>query len=208
MKDRVQFQPHKVGKYSLQVVENEKPFVVNLREAMFTGLPQTNYPGPISVTQLHGPDGEMWMSDLPCELVQMHRELACHARGRVLVGGLGLGIVARMAARYKRVKEITVVELAREVIDLVGPSLADAKIKIQQGEIHAFARNTKLHFDVALLDTWAGTGEWVWQEDVVPLRRALWGKAKMVFCWQERVMLGQVEDLGIAPADVNDRLRP
>jgi len=69
-------------------------------------------------------NGDVVMSYTPMEILSM-RQGWKRARGHVLVGGLGLGIIARKALMKKTVKHVTVVEIDKAVIDLVGPSLKE-----------------------------------------------------------------------------------
>lgn len=199
MKERVSFVEQEVGEYKISQkhhTKGDKITLVSARESMFSGLPVTDLvlSEDLTVNWLDGPDGS-WMSDQPCELIQMWRELASHARGRVLIGGLGLGVVARMASLMPKVTEIVVVENSPEVITLVGDSAANPKIEIVQADLHEYVKNLKWNqFNTALLDIWQGTGEWVWQTEVVPLRRLIGGTINKVYCWQETTMLNQVAD--------------
>jgi hypothetical protein len=196
MGERILLPPGKVGEYSVeqQVYPGDHEFdVVGTRYAMFTGSPMTKIKmgNPTVIHSLKGPEGT-WMTDLPCEMYQMHEELARFARGRVLVGGLGLGIVARMASLNPKVTEVTVVERSPEVCQLVGRYLNHGT-RLVPVDLFAFAKELKPdYYQTALLDIWQGTGEWVWQTEVVPLRRLLASKIKTIHCWQEGVMLGQV----------------
>ncbi len=195
MSQRVDLPEAKFGEHAIEKKRysaGAKLKLVGLREMLYTGLPQTDYicKEDTVVHSLTGPEGT-WMTDLPCECVQQHMELATNARGHVLIGGLGLGIVARMAELKSSVKSISVVEIQSDVIDLVGSHLSD-KIRVVQGDALKFLANLPEKYDVALLDTWRDTGEWVWQTEVVPMRRAIGAKIKRVYCWQEVVMLGQV----------------
>lgn len=170
--------------------------LINSRVSFFTGLPQIDYrcPHPTVVQHLKSVENGTWMTDLPCEMFQMHEELAVHARGKVLIGGLGLGILPRMVARMRQVESITVVEQSEEVCNLVWPFLShrmEGKARIVNADIHKF-EIAKGDFDVALLDTWQGTGEWVWMNEVVPLRRKFAQNVKRIACWQEDVMRMQV----------------
>lgn len=61
-------------------------------------------------------DGELWMWDLP-EEVLIQRELADKAFGSVLVVGHGLGIVQDFLSKNRKVKEIETVEIYEEVRD-------------------------------------------------------------------------------------------
>jgi hypothetical protein len=193
MAGRIDFPETKVGEYSIIKREIAAPWVTSIRDALFTGVPVVDYPGPITFHELRGPEG-VWMSDLPCEMFQMHRELAVNARGNVLVGGLGLGIVVRMAALKRSVRSVTVVDRQPEVIEMVGPYLS-GKTTVIQADINEYVKTVERgRFDVALLDTWQGTGEWAWQMEVVPLRRAIGVKIprQRVHCWHEDVMINQV----------------
>ena len=194
MRDRVNFPNLTEGAYSISRYEEPHPFIVNMRDCLFTGLPQTDYPGPITVHKLSGPEGT-WMTDMPCELVQMYRELTIHARGTVLIGGLGLGIAARQAVLKKSVSKIIVIERQPEIIKMVTPYL-NGKTAIVQADIFEYAKLSTYHqFNVALLDTWQGTDEWAWQTEVVPLRRAIGNKIRHVYCWHEDTMIGQVAQM-------------
>lgn len=197
MADRVSLPEAQVGAFAIQHSQHkagDKLMLVPLRVAMFSGAKQQSYvcPEPTVIHKLTEDDG-VWMSDLPCELVQMHDELARHARGHVLIGGLGLGLVARMAARRETVSKVTVVESSPEVVQLVWPTMQEhleGKGELLVGDINAVALPK---CDTALLDTWQGTGEMIWTFDVVPLRRRLAHMGvRRVFCWQEQTMLGQI----------------
>jgi hypothetical protein len=198
MRERASLPENKVGKFRIEHrnhVKGDKLSIVNMRNHLFTGLPVADYvcPGPTTIHALTE-NGGTWMTDLPCELVQMHNELAVHARGHVLIGGLGLGLLTRMVAAKKAVMSVTVVENSAEVIQLMKyTTYFGPKVTIVHGDIHKYAAHVvKGEFDVALLDTWQGTGEWEWQTIVVPLRRMLGPKIKKIVCWQEGVMSGQV----------------
>jgi hypothetical protein len=217
MAERAEIPERKEGDFHITHTHHEpgdKLMVVNFREAIFTGLPQTDLILKHSaiVHRLQERDG-VWMSDLPCELVQMYRELACHAKGRVLIGGLGLGLVFKMCARKPSVSAITVVERSKEVLSLVYPwvmqqaSRPGVKFTLAKDDIHQFVKRLKPNtIDVALLDTWASDGEWTWQTEVVPLRRALQPKVKRIYCWHENVMLGQVGSGIWKSADIDEEL--
>lgn len=182
---RIEHEIHKAG---------DNLTVVGLREAIFTGCPVTNLPlkqDTVIHKLTHAQDGT-WMTDQPCEMVQMWRDLAVHARGDVLIGGLGLGILARMVAQKPCVHLVDVVERSSEVIELIRPH-HNGKTSFILGDIHKFVQRVfPRQYSCVLLDTWQGTGEWVWQSEVVPLRRALAPKIRGIYCWAEGIMLGQI----------------
>jgi hypothetical protein len=192
IKSRGEIPEVRIGEYSIISSTLHDPSVVSMRDSLFTGLPTCSYPEPVTIRELKGPEGT-WMSDQPCELIQMHRELAVHARGNVLIGGLGLGIVARMAAAKRSVSKVTIVERQREVIDMILGTLKSPKIRVVEDDIFEYVKHPGCaNHDVALLDVWQGTGEWTWQTEVVPLRRTLAGKIHSVHCWHEETMINQV----------------
>lgn len=61
--------------------------------------------------------GRLWMSNVPFE-TEPHAEFVRRAHGRVLVTGLGLGLVPTDLARKESVTEVTVVEKEPSVIAL------------------------------------------------------------------------------------------
>ncbi len=75
--------------------------------------------------------GSLIMSDTEDE-IRDHRGLV-YASGRVLLHGLGLGVAVGMALKNPRVKHVTVVEIAEEVIGLVGPTWKKRSMDMQTG---------------------------------------------------------------------------
>jgi len=178
--------------------------VTNFREAMFAGLPMLDLElkKDLIIHHLISEEYGDWMSDQPCELIQMHRDLACHARGRVLIGGLGLGILPRMLQETDRTDSITVVERDPDVVKLIGPYL-NGRVTVINADIFEYVKTIKKRqYDCALLDTWQSTGEWPWQTEVVPLRRALRPLCRKVYCWAEATMIGQVAKGLMVAADI------
>lgn len=170
-----------------------KLLLVPMRTAFHTGLPQMDYVcrERTLVQSLTENDGT-WMTDLPCEMVQMHDELARRVHGRVLVGGLGLGILPRMLLQNPRVTSVAVSEINASVVSLVAPTLDCERLSVAIGDVHELDVEDR-EYDFALLDTWQSTGEMTWTGDVVPLRRKMRrAHIRGVRCWHEDVMLSQV----------------
>lgn len=142
--------------------------------------------------QLSGPTG-VWMTDLPIEQVQHDRELAPIRGGRVLVGGLGLGYAATILAQRLRVKEVVVVEISQEVIDLVADHMPP-KIKIVQADLFEYLKTpTAGTFDWAFYDIWQSDGESTFFQTVLPLCRLSHERVRHEpICWNESVMRGQL----------------
>lgn len=169
--------------------------IVSFRQAIFERIKPISvlFDFPISTFALNEVGVGTWMSTQLQEISQMHEPVRT-ARGNVLIGGLGLGVIAHLIAAKKPVKRITVVEIEKDLIDLVKPFL-NSRIEIVHADLFDYLKNVKSgQFDYAYFDIWQSTGEWTWQTLVVPLRRLACPKIDKVHCWQEGEMTGQVND--------------
>lgn len=103
-------------------------------------------------------DGETVMVDDPLHWIGMER-LAEASSGRVLVGGLGLGIIVHHLVKNPNVESIEVIELNQDVIDLVTPLLPkDGRIVIKQGNIFDYMYSDDLYYDTVINDIWVKEG--------------------------------------------------
>lgn len=201
----LKYQEATVGRHSIVVQTLKKGFtihVVSQRTSVFTGKPAFSFvaDSPIRVHKLiaagGGKNSGTWMSDVPQEIYSNMNGLR-EAHGRVLIGGLGLGLVPVILASRPNIKEIVVVEREPEVIKLIGRQLpkTPAPIRIVQGNIHEYLDvRQERGFDWFYFDVWASTGEMEWTEHVVPLRRKV-GRAfgdSPTYCWMEEEMVGQL----------------
>lgn len=103
-----------------------------------------------------------WMSATPDECSAM-KSLAKDASGRVLIGGMGLGILPWLCAAKPLVNSVTVVELQQGVIDLVGPVITHPKIAIVQDDVWGYLTSTAEKYDYIGLDIWPDIGRAVIQ---------------------------------------------
>lgn len=99
------------------------------------GLPREmwdNYIGAV-----HPDDPVLWrpvMSDTPAE-IEEHRHAIENATGRVLIHGLGLGVLVSALLAKPDVRHIDVVEIDREVIGLTGHYYSDnPRVRIWRGD--------------------------------------------------------------------------
>jgi hypothetical protein len=100
--------------------------------------------------------GDTVMNDFPYELAK-HLEFIMLARGKVLVGGLGLGCVVRGLLARGQVDTIDVIERQEEVIKLCGASVEDRRVKIHKRDaINGFIRGGP--WDFAWWDLWSDPG--------------------------------------------------
>jgi len=99
-------------------------------------------------------NGGIMMSDTPMER-RSNREFIKTANGRVLVAGLGVGLVIHNILEKENVTEVVVVEKYQDVIDLVAPKFNHPKLKIICADIfeHSFDKAEK--FDTIYFDIWA-----------------------------------------------------
>jgi len=97
-----------------------------------------------------------WMSDTPMEYYSAV-DLVTRTKGsRVLVGGLGLGLITHLLANRMDIEEIVVVELEPDVIKLVEPSLPK-KVKVIGGDFLKFLSMTEKAgdvYDTVIADIW------------------------------------------------------
>lgn len=117
-----------------------------------------------------------WMVDSPYEWYAMG-EYSMRANGpRILVGGLGLGLILHHLTLRRDIEEITVVEISEDVIHMVSPYIPkDPRIKIIHGDIYSVipqfaSRGEK--FDTIIIDIWAGR-DYEFVEEFMKMRRML-----------------------------------
>lgn len=188
----------KIGEFAVQheayPTGHEFTTTHNIRNVMLGGQKtvKVSWPEPVTIHRLVGPSGT-WMTDLPVEVAQM-REAVKGLRGRVLVGGLGLGLVASLLAQKKTVRNIVVVEKNTEVLDLVARHVAHPKIECRRNDLFDELRHVpEWHFDYAFFDIWQSDSESTFHKIVIPLYEASKGKIKHPpVNWQEGVMRAQL----------------
>lgn len=99
-----------------------------------------------------------WMSLTPAEILTL-REGTLLAKGRVVIGGLGLGHQLIEVSKRLQVKEIVLVELSQELVDFYLPRirpLIKKRLTVLVGD--AFQIIPTLTADVALLDMFPAYG--------------------------------------------------
>lgn len=99
------------------------------------------------------------MSDTPMERFT-NQEFVNIAEGRVLIAGLGIGMVPAALAQKEEVSHITIIELDQEIINLVEPLIRkyvenNEKIEIIQADANTFPETYNgPKFDYLWLDIW------------------------------------------------------
>jgi spermidine synthase len=105
-------------------------------------------------------NGELMMTDSPMEK-RTNLEIVEKARGRVLIAGLGIGMILRTIMRKPEVTHITVLEKYQDVVDLVLPQFASSSLLVsgyeRNGHNHIQIAGAKLEVIVADVFQWEPT---------------------------------------------------
>lgn len=105
-------------------------------------------------------DGRIMMSNTEME-VSTNLGVIRNATGRVLIAGLGLGMILFPMQEKEDVTEIVVLEKNPNVIDLVAPHLGE-KVKVVECDIFEYEPEGK--FDVIYFDIWFDISADNWEE--------------------------------------------
>lgn len=98
-------------------------------------------------------DRTVVMSDTPAEM-RDHYGPAINARGSCLINGLGLGMVLGAVLRKPDVTDVTVVELERDVLDLVAPSYDDPRVTFVHADALTYKPPSGKRFQMVWHDIW------------------------------------------------------
>lgn len=115
---------------------------------------------------------EVVMSDAPFDYYGMVEFAGRCVGGRVLIGGLGLGILTNLLANRRDVESITVVEIEPEIAEMVEPYLSEeVPIEVIRGDVFEvfpkLAYEEGREYDCVVVDIWSGrppdVGESEWE---------------------------------------------
>ena len=95
--------------------------------------------------------GSIYMSNTPAE-VHDHEDFISRAEGKVLIAGLGLGMVVQALLDRGKCEKITVVEKSEDVIRLVSPFYQQPTVEIVHADI--FTYRPQERYDFAWFDIW------------------------------------------------------
>lgn len=120
--------------------------------AMFSGSRDAEVPAGTYKRLMHGHD--VVMSNTPME-VRTNATFIRKATGDVLINGLGLGMVLTAILKKPEVTSVTVVEIAEEVIELVGPTFRhDPRVTIVHADATTYQPKKGQTFDAVWHDIW------------------------------------------------------
>jgi len=115
---------------------------------------------PICITSMDIKDEsglwKTWMVDDPPHWWSM-QDYAEKSSGRVLIAGLGLGLVTGELLNNIDVDSITVIERSEDVIGLIAPLLPkaiDVQFEILNKDFYEFINETDIKFDRIIVDLW------------------------------------------------------
>ena len=119
--------------FNTRIMYRDKRYI---KEGTYTSLYQNNY---------------LIMSNTPAELSD-HMAFINKAHGHILISGLGIGMVISKLLKKDNIESITIIELNKEVIELVGDTYKHPKVKIINDNI--FKWKPDKHYDFAWHDIW------------------------------------------------------
>jgi hypothetical protein len=147
-----------------------------------------------------------WMSITPMELEsQSHHALAAH--GDVLVGGLGMGVLAYNVAQKANVRTVTVIERDPDIVEIMQIALDWphwSKVRVVQGDAFATTEAALGQYDVALFDIWPMVGDSNLRQDLQRLAQrynatefAAWGLEMDFVSWlsEQRIQMNRLRSL-------------
>lgn len=141
-----------------------------------------------TVTTMLSRDGQLWMSDTKAEIIEhlpFIDMVTAMQPQRVLVTGLGIGMITKWLLSKPYIESVVVVELDQSLIDLMSPLLADPKLMIVQGDALSWTPPDGVTFDVAWHDIWPTiSSDNVAEMDSMKDRYAPYVTGYQL-CWQE-----------------------
>lgn len=102
-------------------------------------------------------DDELFMSDTDMERLSNYDFIRA-AKGHVFVAGLGLGMIAHAILQKPEVTKVVIVENNSDLIEVVGPRLADPRLTIIEADAREWKPEKGVKFDVIYFDIWSKYG--------------------------------------------------
>lgn len=128
-------------------------FTVSDQESRWTALRPREYVAPGTYKRLMR-GRTVVMSNTPME-IRTNWSIVHRATGSVLINGLGLGMVLAAILEKPEVEAVTVVEIAEEVITLVGPTYqSDPRVEIIHADAMAYRPAKGQRFNAVWHDIW------------------------------------------------------
>lgn len=139
------------------------------------------------------------MSNTPME-IRTNADFIQQATGRVLINGLGLGMVLTAILKKPDVTSVTVVEASVDVIKLVAPSFAgDPRVTITHSCAFQYAPEQGVRFDAVWHDIW----DYIMASNL-PQMNQLYDKYRAISSWQGSWARRECENMREAELSYND----
>lgn len=107
-------------------------------------------------TKLQHANRGLIMSETPDEM-RDHYQAVYNARGRVLLNGLGLGMVLAAILKREGVEQVTIIEIDADLIALVGPHYAaDKRVEIINADAFEYKPPKGARYAAVWHDIWDG----------------------------------------------------
>ena len=135
-------------------------------------------------TQLKHARRGVVMSDTPDEM-RDHYEPVIKAKGHVLLNGLGIGMVLQSVLNREGVTKVTVVEIDKDVISLIGPHyLKDSRVEIVHCSAYDYQPPKGIRYGAIWHDIWDNLcGDNL--PEMTKLKRKYGRKTEWQGCWGE-----------------------
>lgn len=138
-----------------------KPYEITEKEARFDGMRmafqgegrRAPEAGTFTILYHHG---HCIMSDTRAEMID-HRYFVHRAKGRVLINGLGLGVVVHNLLLRDEVEHITIIEVDEDVISLVAEhyhKMGNSRVTIIHADALTYVPSKGIKFDAVWHDIW------------------------------------------------------
>ena len=98
-------------------------------------------------------NGTIVMSNTPDE-IEDFAHFSYMAKGKVLVNGLGLGVLLKSLLLKDDITQITVIEKSADVIKLVAPTYKDKRLNIIHADAFEYKPEKGIRFDCVWHDIW------------------------------------------------------
>jgi hypothetical protein len=143
--------PNQIRKGCAEIVK----YQINMEESRFFNIFQGNslgytYPGTYVKLLVNN---QLMMSDAPMER-KTNIDFVRKAEGRVLIAGLGVGLILKAILDKPEVSEVWVIEKYQDVIDLVAERFRHPKLMIICADIFEFNLPKTQKFDTIYFDIW------------------------------------------------------
>jgi hypothetical protein len=139
------------------VVTERDADLERIRSAFASSARRIPVPAGHYTRLMHGTGfGALVMSDTPAEMND-HRYAIHLAKGKVLVNGLGLGVVVQAMLEKPEVDHLTVIEISPDVIALVGDHYKERygdRVEIIEADALTWKAPKGVRYDVVWHDIW------------------------------------------------------